>query len=358
MPLRLDSLRQLDSCKPSSFPLSKPLLHHPVASTTAIQIRRIANDMDGINYEEEFILNARGMKLFTCRWFPEYRDPKAMIFICHGYAMECSISMRGTGTQLAKAGYAVYGIDYEGHGKSSGLQGFVPMFDELVNDVSEHFTSICERRENKTLMRYLLGESMGGAVALHLHRKEPTFWDGAVLVAPMCKISEEMKPNPLVIFILKLLGKLFPTWKIVPSKDIIDKAVKNPEWRMEIRNNPYCYKGKPRLKTGIELLKASLDIQTSLEEVSLPFLIVHGGDDSVTDPSVSQSLYESAYSDDRSFKLYPGMWHALTSGEPQENIDLVFSDIIAWLDERTIPCSSRTEKEHKIGHDHPKLRSS
>ena len=49
----------------------------------------------------------------------------------------------GTGTQLAKAGYAVYGIDYEGHGKSSGLQGFVPMFDELVNDVSEHFTSIC-----------------------------------------------------------------------------------------------------------------------------------------------------------------------------------------------------------------------
>uniref|UniRef100_A0A804L0Q2 Serine aminopeptidase S33 domain-containing protein n=1 Tax=Musa acuminata subsp. malaccensis TaxID=214687 RepID=A0A804L0Q2_MUSAM len=275
-----------------------------------------------------------------------------------GYAMECSISMRGTGTQLAKAGYAVYGIDYEGHGKSSGLQGFVPMFDELVNDVSEHFTSICERRENKTLMRYLLGESMGGAVALHLHRKEPTFWDGAVLVAPMCKISEEMKPNPLVIFILKLLGKLFPTWKIVPSKDIIDKAVKNPEWRMEIRNNPYCYKGKPRLKTGIELLKASLDIQTSLEEVSLPFLIVHGGDDSVTDPSVSQSLYESAYSDDRSFKLYPGMWHALTSGEPQENIDLVFSDIIAWLDERTIPCSSRTEKEHKIGHDHPKLRLS
>lgn len=49
--------------------------------------------------------------------------------------------------------------------------------------------SVSERRENKTLMRYLLGESMGGAVALHLHRKEPTFWDGAVLVAPMCKVT-------------------------------------------------------------------------------------------------------------------------------------------------------------------------
>ena len=29
---------------------------------------------------------------------------------------------------------------------------------------------------------------MGGAVALLLHRKQPDFWDGAVLVAPMCKV--------------------------------------------------------------------------------------------------------------------------------------------------------------------------
>ena len=31
--------------------------------------------------------------------------------------------MRGTGVRLAQDGYAVYGIDYEGHGKSEGLQG-------------------------------------------------------------------------------------------------------------------------------------------------------------------------------------------------------------------------------------------
>ena len=38
-------------------------------------------------------------------------------------------------------------------------------------------------------MRYLLGESMGGAVALLLHRKKPDYWDGAILAAPMCKVS-------------------------------------------------------------------------------------------------------------------------------------------------------------------------
>ena len=36
--------------------------------------------------------------------------------------------------------------------------------------------------------RFLYGESMGGALTLLLHRKDPAFWDGAVLVAPMCKV--------------------------------------------------------------------------------------------------------------------------------------------------------------------------
>ena len=49
----------------------------------------------------------------------------------------------GTATRLAKAGFAVYGIDYEGHGKSDGLQGFVNNFDDLINDCSKYFTTIC-----------------------------------------------------------------------------------------------------------------------------------------------------------------------------------------------------------------------
>ncbi|XP_042457302.1 caffeoylshikimate esterase-like isoform X1 [Zingiber officinale] len=305
---------------------------------------------------QEFILNSRGIKLFTCSWLPQNREPKALAFICHGYAMECSISMRGTGIQLAKAGYAVHGIDYQGHGKSEGLQGFVANFDELVDDCFDHFSNICERKENRRKMKYLFGESMGGAVALHLHRKTPNFWDGAVLVAPMCKIAEEMKPSPVVIKILTLLTRVIPTWRVIPTEDIIDKAVKRPEWREEIRKNPYCYKGKVRLKTGYELLRASLDTEVNLHQVSLPFLVVHGDADTVTEPKVSHCLYESASSEDKTLKIYPGMWHALTSGESQEHIDLVFSDIVSWLDRRTEFANTGMETGQKTSHD-PRLHT-
>nr|CAD1817594.1 unnamed protein product [Ananas comosus var. bracteatus] len=280
--------------------------------------------IENIKYEEEFILNSRGLKLFTCRWLPANREPKALVFLCHGYAVECSITMRGTGTRLAKAGYAVYGLDYEGHGKSSGLQGYIASFDDVVDDCSNYFTSICERGENKKKKKFLLGESMGGAVALLLHRKRPNYWDGLILIA------DEMKPHPIVINILAKLSTIIPTWKIIPTNDIINSAIKNPEWREEIRNNPYCYKGRPRLKTGSELLMASLDIEKNLDKVSLPFIIVHGGDDIVTDPSIS---------------------------EPEENIGLVFSDIADWLDKRSMSSSFRSEIERKSGHDPKTLAS-
>jgi len=318
-------------------------------------------DDGSYEYEEESVQNARGMKLFTCRWLPpKGQTVKAHVFLCHGYAVECSVTMRGTGVRLAQAGYAVYGVDYEGHGKSEGLQGYIPSFDLLVSDTDAFFAAVVASTVNTDLPRFLLGESMGGAVALLLHRMRPAYWTGAVLVAPMCKIADEMRPHPVVVSVLKLMTNIIPTWKIVPTTDVIDAAYRMQEKRDEIRNNPHCYQGKPRLKTAYELLRVSLNLENNvLSKVSMPFLIVHGGDDKVTDPSVSDLLYRSAVSQDKKLNLYPGMWHALTSGESPENINTVFQDIIAWLDQRSSPKSSSSvaaldvssEMEQKAKHD-------
>ncbi|KAH9612282.1 hypothetical protein KSS87_021964, partial [Heliosperma pusillum] len=96
-----------------------------------------------IKYEEEYILSEGGLKLFTCRWLPQDEEIKALVFLCHGYGMETSISMQGTANRLTKAGYGVYGIDYIGHGKSDGLRCYIPSFDLLVQDCSHHFTKVC-----------------------------------------------------------------------------------------------------------------------------------------------------------------------------------------------------------------------
>lgn len=69
--------------------------------------------------------------------------------------------------------------------------------------------------------------------------------------------------------------------------------------------------------------------------MTLPFLVLHGDSDTVTDPEISKALYEQASSIDKTMKLYPGMWHGLTAGETDENVGIVFTDVVAWLDKYT-----------------------
>lgn len=133
----------------------------------------------------------------------------------HGMLQNFGLS--GIAKRIAASGYAIYAVDYPGFGLSEGLHGYIPNFDELVGDVIEQFTNVKGmkllnldssdivhnigfanffeliatpgRSDVKGLPFFVMGESMGGAVSLKIHLKEPDKWDGVILVAPMCKVS-------------------------------------------------------------------------------------------------------------------------------------------------------------------------
>lgn len=50
----------------------------------------------------------------------------------------------------------------------------------------------------------------------------------------MVQIADEMRPNPVVINMLTALSKIIPTWKLIPTKDIIDTAFKEPHVRDKV----------------------------------------------------------------------------------------------------------------------------
>lgn len=84
----------------------------------------------------------------------------------------------------------------------------------------------------------------------------------------------------------------------------------------------------------------------------MPFLVLHGEDDKVTDKSTSKKLHEDASSPDKTIKLYQDMWHGLLYGEPLDNIETVFKDIIGWLNDRATLANSRLERQQKERNDH------
>ncbi|KAK6125213.1 hypothetical protein DH2020_041038 [Rehmannia glutinosa] len=274
------------------------------------------------------------LKELASRW----QFPKAVICFCHGYGDTCTFFFEGMwltmriARKLASCDYGVFAMDYPGFGLSEGLHGYIPKFDRIVDDVIEHYSKVKENPNLRTLPSFLFGESMGGAVALKVHLKQPDAWNGAVLVAPMCKIADDMVPPWLVTQILIGVSNWLPKRKLVPQKDLAELAFRDLNKRKQAAYNVVAYKHKPRLRTAVELLRTTQEIEQQLDKVSLPLLILHGKDDKVTDPSVSKALYEKASSTDKTLNLYDDAYHALLQGETDDTILRVFGDIISWLD--------------------------
>lgn len=290
---------------------------------------------DGLKIKESYEVNSRGLEIFSKSWLPETSQPKAILCYCHGYGDTCTFFFEGIARKLASYGYGVFAMDYPGFGLSEGLHCYIPSFERLVDDVIEHYSKVKEHPEFNTLPSFLFGQSMGGAVALKMHLKQPSVWNGAILVAPMCKIADDMVPPWPLAQVLIGVAKFLPKQKLVPQKNLAEAAFKDLKKREMTAYNVIAYKDKPRLQTAVEMLRTTQEIESRLEEVSLPLLILHGEADIVTDPSVSKALYEKASSSNKKLILYEDSYHSLLEGEPDEMIVQVFNDIISWLNEHS-----------------------
>lgn len=294
-----------------------------------------------VENRRSYFKSTRGVKLFTQVWFPlDHPKPKALICMVHGYGNNVSWTFQNTALLFTDMGYAAVASDLQGHGKSEGLKGFLPDVDGATQDCLDFFHSVSEKDEFQGVPKFLYGESLGGAICLLIHFREPEQWSGAILAAAMCKISDNMIPAWPLPQILTYLAAVFPTWAIVPSNDLVEQSVSVP-WKRDLaRKNPGRYAGKPRLGTVSELLRVTSVLESRLQDVNIPVLIIHGTEDVVTEPAVSIALYEKASSSDKTLKLYKGMRHSLLQGETEDNVAILVEDITSWLKQRVERCHS------------------
>jgi caffeoylshikimate esterase len=283
----------------------------------------------------------RGMLLLTTTMTPKDNRPiRAVVCFCHGYTDHTSYAKRVEYQRLCEAGIAFVGIEYEGHGRSDGALGLISDWEVLIEDVSSFFRHVTRTRF-ATHPAFLMGESMGGAISYCVYNRVPELFRGVVFVCPMCKISDDMLPPQYVIDFLKwLIGGTGTTsflgyLPIAPSKSNLgDLFNRIPEKGLKNARCPLIYDRNPRLATARELINVTQRISNSLQDFAAPFLVLHGLEDRVTDPALSKALYCESVSKDKTLRLLEGMWHNLTTGEPDENIDLVFSEVISWIEAR------------------------
>jgi alpha-beta hydrolase superfamily lysophospholipase len=260
----------------------------------------------------------------------------------HGFTGESSWMVQLTAVHLAASGFAVAALDHQGHGFSEGLQGHIPDIGPVLDDCDTAFASF-RADHPPPLPCFLYGESLGGAIALLLHLRRKDLWrDGAVLNGAMCGVSPRFKPPWPLEHLLAAAAAVVPTWRVAYTRGNIPERSFKVEWKRALAlASPRRTTAPPRAATALELLRVCRELQGRFEEVELPLLAVHGGDDTVCDPACVEELIRRAGSKDKTLRVYPGMWHQIV-GEPEENVEKVFDEIIAWLKAR---CSATADAQ-------------
>lgn len=272
--------------------------------------------------------------------------PRAVILLVHGYGDHSGFMHQPTVQRLVGMGCAVCAYDQQGHGRSQGLHGLVTDWRDLVDDG----LMMAERLKTQfpTLPLIVMGESMGGAVALQMARRDATrqeadgskrdpLLDSLILVAPMCAIMPELRPPQLVVTLLRCLSFYFPSLPITPIPSVLSRCFSDEAITRLAASDELRYSGKPRLATAREMMAMAEATEASLQSSDLtlpPFLCLHGGADTVTDPRVSEQLWQSAQrirgKNQFELKIHEGALHGLLH-EPEQN---VFADIAKFLDQR------------------------
>jgi acylglycerol lipase len=259
-----------------------------------------------------------GLSLYTAAWTPDTLANNAVV-IAHGLA-EHIHRYEHVAAFFVGRGYAVYGLDHRGHGKSEGLRTYFDSFDQPVEDLKRCVESIKPKHQKL----FLYGHSMGSLISLLYVLKYPNDFAGLIVTGTPLNVDTTV-PTP-VIMLAKLLDNIIPKVNFLPldSTTISQDAAVVAKYN----NDPLVDRKPTRIHMGLGIMDGSIEVKRRMRDIKLPILILHGGADRLCPPSGSETLYAGVGSTDKAKHIYDGLYHEIHN-EPQQGD--VFKAMIEWM---------------------------
>ncbi len=257
-------------------------------------------------HKEGYFKGLGDLNIYYQCWLPSERL-RAVLLVAHGFA-EHSGRYRHVAEYFVNLGYAVYALDHRGHGRSEGERVYVEQFTDYIDDLKTFFDIV--RKENPGKQIFLVGHSMGSAIALLYTSRYQDELAGLITSGGGIGRGDEPPPTR------QPAGQPLPTDFLSRDPAVIDAYV----------NDPFVYRGPVPTRLG-GMMGAISDI---VPLIKLPALIMAGND--VTDGVRSQALYEVLGSNDKTLKVFDGLRHEIFN-EPEQL--QVFGDMATWLGEHT-----------------------
>jgi len=235
----------------------------------------------------------------------------ARVIIVHGYG-EHSGRYQEIAEVLNDLGCDVVSYDRRGEGQSEGKHGHIDDFENQVVDFKHIWTTYSIPKKKN----YILAHSLGGLiVATYLAKHKTDDIDGVFFSSPFLKAPDNMAP--ILKKIAPLAAKVVP-W--LPSVKLDPALItKDASEVKKYMHDPLIFHGSTNAKTGYEIMKAQNFIQANLARINVPFMVVHGTGDQISDSQGSQMLYDDASSVSKNIRLLPDLYHE-TMRSPEKEL--------------------------------------
>jgi acylglycerol lipase len=264
------------------------------------------------------LAGVRGVELVWYGWIPA--RPRGVVLLSHGLG-EHAGRYGNVVDAVVPDGWAVYGLDHRGHGRSGGRRAHVARYADWLDDLDAFRRLVTARHAG--LPVFLLGHSLGGQIALTYALEHPDGLRGLVLSAPA--LASNAVPKQAVP-VLRALARVAPT--VRPGGIDPTKVSKDPRVVADYLADPLVHHGHPTLGLSTALL-AQIDVlPRRAGELRLPLLVQQGSLDEMVDPAGVRLLEATVGSPDRTFRWYEGLWHEVYN-EPEREHPL--ADLREWL---------------------------
>jgi acylglycerol lipase len=275
-----------------------------------------------MRHEHGRLGSADATRLFWQAWHPE-EATKPPVVIVHG-AGEHGGRYAYVAERLVDEGHAVLALDHRGHGRSDGSRAQIDRMATLVADLRLFVARVHDADGRRP---FLVGHSLGGAVALNYAIEHPDTIEGLVVSGPA--VATEAVPAPLKA-ITAALSKLAPN---LPAYQIDAELIsRDPEVIRDYRSDPLNWTGKLPARTLGEIMRSMDAMQEQVAYLTVPLLLMHGSEDGLCPVAGSRMVHAGAASRDKTLKVYEGLFHEIFN-EPERA--QVVDDLAAWLAQRS-----------------------
>ena len=307
----------------------------PLAAVLALaacahpELQEAAGPVGEARLEAEALVMEDGARLPLSLW--PAQSPRAVIVAVHGfngYANDFSLP----GPWFAARGVQVYAYDQRGFGRHLRERGVWPGSDRLARDLDAAVALV--RARHRGLPVYVLGFSMGGAVALKA-AADGLEAEGLILAAPAVWGWQEM--NPIYRAALWSAAHTVPAATATGSGLGVAPS-DNIEWLRAYGRDPLNIRA-----TRFDALSGLVDLMQEAQEAAaaarLPALFVYGAEDEII-PEVPTRRALRGYGGEKRIAIYARGWHMVLQDLQRER---VWRDILTWMNDPSAALPSGEE---------------